>query len=235
MAPLTRNVPRTLMAALLAAVSVLGAGTAMANTGHGRGPLALTDPDSSQVVPPSAPRFGGDFMLTSQGDKEQIYVRGAGTAGQRLFVLRLSRAADDTAWATSASGRLYATDNAGDAVDVVTGRFRTGTVFEAVTPVRCQRRPGHLPRARVPGELRGCAQPVDGRHQPGTAARARAAPAGDALRRWSGPAGPVTEACPTPRSAAAYELVNLAGLGRAGRKGSAHLGLTRPGPDGGRP
>ena len=42
--------------------------------------LALTDPDSNEVVPWSAPRFGGDFMLTSQGDKEQIYVHGAGTS-----------------------------------------------------------------------------------------------------------------------------------------------------------
>jgi hypothetical protein len=162
MAPLTRNVPRTLMAALLAAVSVLGAGTAMANTGHGRGPLALTDPDSSQVVPPSAPRFGGDFMLTSQGDKEQIYVRGAGTAGQRLFVLRLSRAADDTAWATSASGRLYATDNAGDAVDVVTGRFRTGTVFEAVTPCDANDAPATCPAPGFPANYVGALNPSTG-------------------------------------------------------------------------
>ena len=37
--------------------------------------LALTDPDSNEVVPWAAPRFGGAFMLTSQGDKEQIYVQ----------------------------------------------------------------------------------------------------------------------------------------------------------------
>jgi len=40
--------------------------------------LGLTDPDSNEVVPWSAPRFAGDFMLTSQGDKEQIYVHRAG-------------------------------------------------------------------------------------------------------------------------------------------------------------
>jgi hypothetical protein len=33
--------------------------------------LGLTDPDSSEVVPWVAPRFSGDFMLTSQGDLEQ--------------------------------------------------------------------------------------------------------------------------------------------------------------------
>ncbi len=39
--------------------------------------LALTDPDSNEVVPPGA-RFGGRFMLTSQGDQAQIYVGDAG-------------------------------------------------------------------------------------------------------------------------------------------------------------
>jgi hypothetical protein len=37
--------------------------------------LGLTDPDSNEVVPLPAPRFAGDFMLTSQGDREQIYAR----------------------------------------------------------------------------------------------------------------------------------------------------------------
>ena len=37
--------------------------------------LALTDPDSNEVVPASGPRFAGDFMLTSQGDQEQIFLQ----------------------------------------------------------------------------------------------------------------------------------------------------------------
>ena len=36
--------------------------------------LALTDPDSNEIVPPDGPRFAGDFMLTSQGDQQQIFV-----------------------------------------------------------------------------------------------------------------------------------------------------------------
>ena len=35
--------------------------------------LALTDPDSNEIVPRDAPRFSGDFMLTSQGDQQQIF------------------------------------------------------------------------------------------------------------------------------------------------------------------
>ena len=42
--------------------------------------LALTDPDSNEDVPFFAPRFAGDFMLTSQGDKQQIFVHDAGSS-----------------------------------------------------------------------------------------------------------------------------------------------------------
>lgn len=52
--------------------------------------LALTDPDSNENVPSYADRFAGDFMLTSQGDQEQIFVRDAGTPWQRLSVLSLT-------------------------------------------------------------------------------------------------------------------------------------------------
>lgn len=65
--------------------------------------LALTDPDSNEVVPWGA-RFGGDFMLTSQGDQEQIYLSGAGGPHQRLHVLSLSQSVDDTAWPTADRG-----------------------------------------------------------------------------------------------------------------------------------
>jgi len=138
----------------------------LANLGGGgrRVRLALTDPDSNHVVPRSAPRFRGDFMLTSQGDKEQIYVRRAGTAAQRLFVLRLSQAVDDTAWATSRSGSLYATDNAGNTVDVVTGRFRIGTVLEAVTPCDANGAPATCPAPpRFPANYVGALNPRTGR------------------------------------------------------------------------
>jgi hypothetical protein len=70
--------------------------------------LGLTDPDSNEVVPATAPMYAGDFMLTSQGDKEQIYVHGPGTWYQHLTVLALSQSVDDTAWATSWHGTFVA-------------------------------------------------------------------------------------------------------------------------------
>lgn len=107
--------------------------------------LALTDPDSNEVVPDVSPRFRGDFMLTSQGDQEQIYVSRAGTRNQALSVLSLSQSVDDTAWAASSHGRLYATDTGGDTVDVVTGWFRPGTAFVAVTPCDSNSAPATCP------------------------------------------------------------------------------------------
>jgi hypothetical protein len=93
--------------------------------------LALTDPDSSEIVPAAAPRFRNDFMLTSQGDQEQIY----SSVSDSLWVLKLSQAVDDTAWATAWNGALYVTDNGAGTVSAVDSReFWPGTAFTAVTP-----------------------------------------------------------------------------------------------------
>lgn len=107
--------------------------------------LALTDPDSNEVVPFNGPRFAGDFMLTSQGDLEQIYVSDAGGPRQRLAVLSLTQAVDDTAWATDSSGRLYSTDSLNDAVDVITGPFRRDQPLVAATPCDANSAPATCP------------------------------------------------------------------------------------------
>jgi hypothetical protein len=93
--------------------------------------LALTDPDSNEVVPAQVPRWAGDFLLTSQGDKEQIYSSKPGS----LWVLKLSQSVDDTAFPTTPHGALYATDPASDTVDSVdSGAFWESSSFVAVTP-----------------------------------------------------------------------------------------------------
>ena len=131
-----------------------------------------------------AARFAGDFMLTSQGDKEQIYVHGPGTWYQHLSVLALSQSVDDTAWATIlARDVLTAPDNGADTVDVdhrdVLARHRVRRGH----PVRRERRSGHLPGTWVPAELPGPAEHV---HRPDHAASRSAAlarAAGHDLRR----------------------------------------------------
>jgi hypothetical protein len=96
--------------------------------------LALTDPDSNTVVPGWVPKVGGAFQMVSQAEQQEIFVRDAGTRHQSVSVLNLPQVVDDTAWATSSHGRLFVTDNSADTVSVVTGLFRPGTAFVAVTP-----------------------------------------------------------------------------------------------------
>jgi hypothetical protein len=104
--------------------------------------LALTDPDSNEVVPSSSPEFAGDFMLNAQGDKELIF---SGASGQNLQVLKISNPVDDTAWATSASGSLYTTDSGADTVDAITGPFKPGTAYTAVAPCNANSAPAACP------------------------------------------------------------------------------------------
>ena len=114
--------------------------------------LALTDPDSNGVVPPSSPDFAGDFMLNSQGDEELIF---SPASGQSLQVLKLSGSVDDVAWATSASGTLYTTDSGANTVDAITGTFTPGTAYTAVTPCNANNAPTVCPATGFPDNSLG--------------------------------------------------------------------------------
>jgi hypothetical protein len=106
--------------------------------------LALTDPDSSTVVPHSAPRFGGAFLLDSQGDDQQIYTTDP-MGGAPLDVLQLSQSVNDTAFIDAGDGALYVTDASANAVDRVTGPFRVGQAFVAATPCGDNNAPSSCP------------------------------------------------------------------------------------------
>ncbi len=130
----------------------------IANTGARHGTsvkLALTDPDSNEVVPAMAPRFGGDFVLDSQGDKEQIYVHAEASGSPALSVLELSQSIDDTAWATAATGTLFMSDNANDLVDALHGSFRRGTAFVAARPCDADNAPSTCPGPGFPADYLG--------------------------------------------------------------------------------
>jgi hypothetical protein len=133
----------------------------VANTGATQGSttkLALTDPDSNEVVPAFAPRFAGDFMLTSQGDEEQIFRSPSGA----LSVLKLTASVDDTAWPSAKSGTLYAVDNGGDTIDAVTGPFVRGSVIAAVTPCDENGAPTTCPGPGFPANYLGQIDPQTG-------------------------------------------------------------------------
>lgn len=132
----------------------------VANAGAGQGTtvqLALTDPDSNEDVPSFAVRFAGDFMLTSQGDQEQIFLR----PGAALRVLHLTRSVDDTAWARPA-GILYGDNTSRDLVEAVTGPFRRGQVYVAVTPCDQADAPATCPGPGFPANYLGRLDPWTG-------------------------------------------------------------------------
>jgi hypothetical protein len=132
---------KTATVALFFADNAAATGVNDSNSGK-KVTLALTDPDSNTVVPATSPKFGGDFMLNSQGDLELIFSPASGTS---LQVLKLSQSVDDVAWATSATGTLYTTDSSSNTVDAITGTFTPGTVFTAVTPCNANSAPSTCP------------------------------------------------------------------------------------------
>jgi hypothetical protein len=116
--------------------------------------LALTDPDSSEVVPAQSPRFGGDFMLDAQGDQELIFDHQTGSR-QGLKVLVLPTSIDDSAWATSQNGALYTTDSTADTLDMVSGALTVGTAYTAVTPCNANSAPATCPAPGFPANYLG--------------------------------------------------------------------------------
>jgi hypothetical protein len=135
----------------------------LANKGSTEGTtvtLMLTDPDSNEVVPNSAARFAGDFMLTSQGDQEQIFLSRHRHGG--LSVLKLANSVDDTAWAQGRGGTLYGSDTSGDTIDVVTGHFPRGAVIVAVTPCDANDAPATCPGPGFPANYLGYLNPWTG-------------------------------------------------------------------------
>jgi hypothetical protein len=111
--------------------------------------LALTDPDSNEVVPWVAPKYAGDFMLDSQGDQELIFDHVTGWH-QSLTALHLPASVDDSAWATARHGALYVTDGTDDTVDVVSGTFTVGTMYSSVTPCDSNSAPATCPGPGFP-------------------------------------------------------------------------------------
>ena len=114
--------------------------------------LALTDPDSSTVVPAGASSFAGDYVLNSQGDQELIF---SGASGQSLQVLKIPIPVDDITWATSAKGTLYTTDSGSDSVDAITGPFTPGTLYTSVTPCNANSAPANCPAPGFPANTLG--------------------------------------------------------------------------------
>jgi hypothetical protein len=124
--------------------------------------LKLTDPDSNEDVPFYALRFAGQFMLTSQGDEEQIFVNHAGRPRQSLSVLKLTASVDDTAWPTGPKGAVYTTDNGNNTINKITGPFVRGAEYAAVTPCDQNDAPSTCPAPGFPRNYFGRINPQMG-------------------------------------------------------------------------
>jgi hypothetical protein len=128
--------------------------------------LGLTDPDSSEIVPFDAPRFGGEFMLDSQGDQQQIFVPEHWGSAPTLSVLNLSQSVDDTAWPDE-DGTLFATDSTNNTVDAVTGGFPEDRPVVAVTPCGSNSAPSTCPAPPTfPADYLGTVNPWTGEVDP---------------------------------------------------------------------
>jgi hypothetical protein len=129
----------------VASVAPFFADNATATEANGAGKqtaLALTDPDSSEIVPAGSAEYAGDFMLDSQADQELIF---SGASGKNLQVVKIPKPVDDSAWATSANGTLFTTDSTANTVDAITGTFTPGTMYTVVTPCNAANAPANCP------------------------------------------------------------------------------------------
>lgn len=100
-------------------------------------------------------RFAGDYMLTSQGDQQQIFVNNIEKASTSLSVLSLSQAVDDTAWAHG-PGVLYGSDSKNHAVDALGGTFPSDPIVAVTRVAQTLRRP----RARPTTSARSIHEPA---------------------------------------------------------------------------
>jgi hypothetical protein len=92
--------------------------------------LALTDPDTNAVVPPSVPTYGGDLVLVGQADSQFVFVKDPGTVGQTLTQLPVGTQVDGVAIATAHAGTLLLNDNTtGSTYALRSHTFTPGTIF----------------------------------------------------------------------------------------------------------
>jgi hypothetical protein len=87
--------------------------------------LNLQDPDSMTLTP------NGSLALTSQADKQLVFVSNPGTAAQSVSVLNLTNQIDDTQFATGGLQTLLVADKGNNTVYALTGNFQAGAAYSA--------------------------------------------------------------------------------------------------------
>lgn len=107
-----------------------------ANTGSGTVKLALGDVDSAAIVPPSSPKYAGDYVIDDQTALQLVFAHDLNT-GSGLTVLKTAFGLDDVRWATAAGGTLYIVDKGSQtplgisSLYKLTGPFVKGAAYAA--------------------------------------------------------------------------------------------------------
>ncbi len=106
------------------------------NAGSGAVKLALGDVDSAAIVPPSSPKYAGDYVIDDQTALQLVFASNLNT-GTGLTVLKTAFGLDDVRWATASGGTLYIVDKGSQtplgisSLYKLTGPFVKGGVYAA--------------------------------------------------------------------------------------------------------
>lgn len=85
--------------------------------------LNLLDPDSLSIDPQ------GDLVLVDQGDSQVVFIHNPGTPAQTVTVVPTGTQLDDTVWATTTNGHMYAVDSTMNTIYLIRTTFVVNTVY----------------------------------------------------------------------------------------------------------
>jgi hypothetical protein len=99
-------------------------------------PMALGDVDSATIVPPSSPKYAGQYVVTDQTKLALIFAKDLNN-GTGLTYLPTQFGLDDLRWATANGGTMYVVDKGPQlplgigSLYKITGKFVKGGVYAA--------------------------------------------------------------------------------------------------------
>jgi hypothetical protein len=118
--------------AVLSPTFLENANAATGNTGSGSVQLKLNDVDSTAIVPPSSPRYAGQFVIDDQTALDLVFASKI-DSGSGLTVLHTPYGLDDIRWATSFGGTLFVVDK-GASPKGISSLYRVAGPFVAGVP-----------------------------------------------------------------------------------------------------
>ncbi len=103
------------------------------NAGGGTVKLSLGDVDSAAIVPPSSPKYAGDYVIDDQTALELVFASNLNSS-TGLTVLKTPFGLDDIRWATAAGGTLYIVDKGAQSPLGISSLYKLSGPFAKGTP-----------------------------------------------------------------------------------------------------